>query len=102
MNLGRQGFSGEMSLAWLELGASDQGKWEFWGPGEVRPSRGGWGLPGVGTPRPSQVVLVVKNLPANARDSKRHWFDPWVRKSLGKGHDTLPTGHRRREGAFGW
>lgn len=52
MNLGRQGFSGEMSLAWLELGASDQGKWEFWGPGEVRPSRGGWGLPGVGIPRP--------------------------------------------------
>jgi len=31
-------------------------------------------------------VLVVKNLPANARDSKRHWFDPWVRKSLGGGH----------------
>ena len=29
---------------------------------------------------PSQVVLVVKNLPANSRDKKRHMFDPWVRK----------------------
>ena len=29
---------------------------------------------------PSQVELVVKNLPANAGDSKRQEFDPWVRK----------------------
>ena len=29
--------------------------------------------------RPSQVALVVKNLPASAGD-KRHGFDPWVRK----------------------
>ena len=28
----------------------------------------------------SQVVLVVKNPPANAGDLKRHRFDPWVRK----------------------
>ena len=28
----------------------------------------------------SQVVLVVKNLPANSRDVKRHRFDPWVGK----------------------
>ena len=28
----------------------------------------------------SQVVLVVKNLPANAGDVKRCGFDPWVRK----------------------
>ena len=28
--------------------------------------------------RASQVVLVVKNLPANA-GGKRHRFDPWVR-----------------------
>ena len=26
----------------------------------------------------SQVALVVKNPPANAGDSKRHRFDPWV------------------------
>ena len=26
----------------------------------------------------SQVVLVIKNLPANEGDVKRHWFDPWV------------------------
>ena len=26
----------------------------------------------------SQVVLVVKNPPANEGDVKRHWFDPWV------------------------
>ena len=26
----------------------------------------------------SQVVLVVKNPPANEGDIKRHWFDPWV------------------------
>jgi len=25
------------------------------------------------------VVLVVKNLPANAGELKRHGFDPWVR-----------------------
>ena len=30
-------------------------------------------------PRASQVVLVVKNPPANAGDI-RHGFDPWVRK----------------------
>ena len=29
--------------------------------------------------RASQMVLVVKNLPANARD-ERIWFNPWVRK----------------------
>ena len=28
----------------------------------------------------SQVVLVVKNLPANAGDVMRHGFDPWVGK----------------------
>ena len=26
----------------------------------------------------SQVMLVVKNPPANAGDYKRHMFDPWV------------------------
>jgi len=26
------------------------------------------------------VVLVVKNLPSNAGDVKRHKFDPWVEK----------------------
>ena len=31
--------------------------------------------------RTSQVVLVVKNLPANA-GCKRHGFDPWVGKIL--------------------
>ena len=29
---------------------------------------------------PSQVVLVVKNPPANSRRHKRYRFDPWVRK----------------------
>ena len=29
---------------------------------------------------PSQVTLVVKNLPANAGDLKRCRFNPWVRK----------------------
>ena len=29
-------------------------------------------------PGASQVVLVVKNLPVNEGDVKRHWFDPWV------------------------
>jgi len=24
------------------------------------------------------VGLVVKNLPANARDVKGHWFNPWI------------------------
>ena len=28
----------------------------------------------------SQVALVVKNLPANAGDTRRCRFDPWVRK----------------------
>ena len=28
----------------------------------------------------SQVALVVKNMPANARDVKRHRFDPWMGK----------------------
>ena len=28
----------------------------------------------------SNVVLVVKNLPANARRHKRHRFNPWVGK----------------------
>ena len=32
---------------------------------------------------PSQVELVVKNLPANAGDSKRQEFAPWVRKIPG-------------------
>lgn len=49
MSLGRQGFSGEVSLAWLEPGASDAGKWEFRWAGEARPSRGGWGLPREGS-----------------------------------------------------
>ena len=31
--------------------------------------------------RASQVVLVVKNLPANARGIKRRGFDPWVGKT---------------------
>ena len=49
MSLGRQGFSGEVSLAWMEPGASDAGKWEFRGAGEAWPSRGGWGLPREGS-----------------------------------------------------
>ena len=28
----------------------------------------------------TQVALVVKNLPANARDVKRHEFNPWLGK----------------------
>ena len=31
-------------------------------------------------PKASHVVLVVKNLPANAGDVKRCGFDPWVGK----------------------
>ena len=31
--------------------------------------------------RTSQVVLVVKNSPANSKRRKRHKFDPWVRKN---------------------
>jgi len=27
---------------------------------------------------------VVKNLPANTRDIKNVWFDPWVRKISGR------------------
>ena len=30
----------------------------------------------------SQVVLVIKNLPANAGDIRNAGFDPWVRKIL--------------------
>ena len=30
--------------------------------------------------RASQVVLVVKNIPANARDIKEARLDPWARK----------------------
>ena len=30
--------------------------------------------------RASQVMLVVKNLPASEGRFKRHGFDPWVRK----------------------
>ena len=30
----------------------------------------------------SQVVLVVKNLPANAGDIRTHGFNPWVGKIL--------------------
>ena len=33
--------------------------------------------------KPSQVVLVVKNLPANAGDIR----DPWIRKVPRGGHD---------------
>ena len=32
--------------------------------------------------RASQVALVVKNLPANARDIRDSGFDPWVGKML--------------------
>ena len=28
----------------------------------------------------SQVALVIKNLPVNAGDTKKHKFDPWVGK----------------------
>ena len=28
------------------------------------------------------VVLMVKNLPANVADIKRHRFSPWIRKIL--------------------
>ena len=59
MNLGRQGFSVKMSLVWLELGLSDQGKWEFREAGEARPSRGGWGLPGEGTPGPHHPLGAI-------------------------------------------
>ena len=31
--------------------------------------------------RASQVVLVIKNPPANAGDGKRHGLDAWVGKS---------------------
>ena len=34
----------------------------------------------------SQVVLVVKNSPANTRDIMRHRFVPWVRKVPGGEH----------------
>ena len=30
--------------------------------------------------RTSQVVLVVNNPPANARDIRDSWLDPWIRK----------------------
>ena len=36
-----------------------------------------------------QVVLVVKSLPANAEELKRHGFDPWVRKILEGGYGNL-------------
>ena len=36
--------------------------------------------------RASQVVLLIKNLPANAGDTKRNRFDPGVRKIPGGGH----------------
>ena len=36
--------------------------------------------------RTFQVALVVKNLPSNAGDIKRHGFDPWVRKTPGVGN----------------
>ena len=36
--------------------------------------------------RASQVVLVVKNPPANVRDM-RPGFDPWFGRSPGGGHD---------------
>ena len=36
--------------------------------------------------RASQVALVVKNLPANKRRPKRHWFNPWVGKIPRGGH----------------
>ena len=36
--------------------------------------------PSLFTLYPSQVALVVKNLPANAGDVERCGFDSWVRK----------------------
>ena len=33
----------------------------------------------------SQVALVVKNLPADKGECKRHGFDSWVRK-IGRAH----------------
>ena len=41
---------------------------------------------GKGNERASQVMLVVKNLPANADRHKRCRFDPLVRKIPGKGN----------------
>ena len=41
---------------------------------------------GVFNVRASQVVLLVKNLPASAGDIKRNRFDLWVRKIPGGGH----------------
>ena len=35
-------------------------------------------MPSVCSKRASQVALVVKDLPANARRHKRHGFHPWV------------------------
>ena len=35
-------------------------------------------MPSVYSKRASQVALVVKDLPANARRHKRHGFNPWV------------------------
>ena len=50
----------------------------------------------------SQVVLVVKNLLANAGDVKRLWFDPWIRMrrvdSLEKTLMLGGIGGRRRRG----
>ena len=39
--------------------------------------------------RASQVVLVVKNLPANAGD-KRYGFNSWVGKTPGEGNGNSP------------
>ena len=35
----------------------------------------------------SQVVLVIKNLPANARHVRDASLNPWLRRSSGGGHD---------------
>ena len=32
------------------------------------------------------MVLVVRDLPAHMRHKLRHEFDPWVRRSPGKGY----------------
>ena len=41
-------------------------------------------------PPPSQVLLVVKNPPANAGDIKRCGFDPWVEKSWRRKWQPIP------------
>ena len=48
-------------------------------PGLGRSPREGMGYP-LEYSWASLVALVIKNLPANARDNKRHGFHPWVWK----------------------